>query len=111
MLLAQCVVDEVLQVSTSHLFVPGRLGIVVVDLFRAFGAASLLQADYSPSLLTLPECSLSYENVSDLRVTENGKVLAVLVGTCAYLILLPDTLVRTAANAAVAVFKLNLLSY
>eukprot|EP00892_Ulva_mutabilis_P002819 jgi/Ulvmu1/12538/UM090_0025.1 len=92
-LIAKCAVDQATQETTSRLFVPGIHGLVVFDLFRTFGAASIPEFDYSPDLLKIPGCSLSYKNVSGLCVTDCGKVLTVVAGLVACLILLPDTLV------------------
>lgn len=98
MVIANSAIDQDAQPS-NHLFVPGRNCIVAFDLFQTFGAASLSDADYCPGLLTLPESSVPYSTITDLRVTDDGKVLTFLAGHTAYVVQLPDTLVRPAAHA------------
>lgn len=79
---------------SSYLFAPGNCGIVAFDLIRTFGAASLPDGQYAPTVLSLPDSTLSYSDLCSLRVTECGKFMAVLAGAVACIMRLPGTLVR-----------------
>lgn len=79
---------------SSYLFVPGTCGIVAFDLMRTFGAASLTDGHYAPTVLSLPDSTIAYPDLSSLRVTECGKFMAILAGAVACTMRLPGTLVR-----------------
>lgn len=95
----KAVLDDAESAPSSYLVVPGTSGVVAFDLIKTFGAASLADGTYSPTVLSLPGCSMASSHISGICVTEDGKFMAMLGGDSACIIQLPDVLVRSSNMA------------